>query len=249
MPRPIALAVVFSLAVTLPVRAQAPPPVNAPQVIAVTHTAYSKNTELFAEWRPLIAGEATRLTAHLTRTTGGAFKPYTEGKVALTLTVGTVTANAAADGPERAGVFRLNVTPQKTGTGRIVVNVSAAASDEHFVIDNVPVHASVAETLTWQSPAETGLISFAKERSWEQDFATAPPTVLFPGAGRIFMVPAAAIVREGATARVYVQRTPERFELREIQMRRTVGGNVEVIAGGREGERIVVQGADKMPRR
>jgi cobalt-zinc-cadmium efflux system membrane fusion protein len=62
------------------------------------------------------------------------------------------------------------------------------------------------------------------------------------------MVPATAIVRDGATARVYVQRTPERFELREIQTRRTVGGNVEVIAGLRDGERIVVRGADKMPR-
>jgi len=46
----------------------------------------------------------------------------------------------------------------------------------------------------------------------------------------------------------HVQRTPERFELREIQTRRTVGGNVEVIGGLRDGERIVVRGADKMPR-
>jgi hypothetical protein len=37
-------------------------------------------------------------------------------------------------------------------------------------------------------------------------------------------------------------------ELREIQTRRTVGGNVEVIAGLREGERIVVRGAETMPR-
>lgn len=241
------LATVLGTVIVAAASGQAPSP--PPQLNAVTYTAYSKTTELFAEWRPFVVGDTTRLTAHLTRTSGDGFKPYAEGTVTLTLTVNAVVANAVADGPERAGVFRLNVTPQKTGTGRIVVNVSSAASDEHFVIDNVPVHASVAEALTRQSPAETGLISFAKERSWEQDFATAPPTVLFPGAGRIFMVPAAAIVREGATARVYVQRTPERFELREIQMRRTVVGNVEVIAGVREGERIVVRGADKMPRR
>ena len=241
------LAAVFGVMMVSTAAAQAPSPPSP--LNAVTHTAYSKNTELFAEWRPLIVGETTRLTAHLTRTSADGFKPYAEGKVTLTLTVEAVIANAAADGPERPGVFRLNVTPQKSGTGRLVIDVSAATSDQHFVIDNVPVYANAAAALARQSPPETGLISFAKERSWEQDFATAPPTVLFPGAGRIFMVPAAAIVREGATARVYVQRTPERFELREIQMRRTVGGNVEVIAGGREGERIVVQGADKMPRR
>lgn len=223
-------------------------PSSPPQLSAVTHTAYSKNTELFAEWQPLVVGEATRLTAHLTVTSGDGFQPYREGTVTLTFTVDKVVANAAADGPERAGVFRLNVTPQKPGAGRLVIDVSAATGDQHFVIDNVPVYANAAAAVAPQSPAETGLISFAKERSWDQAFATAPPTVLFPGAGRIFMVPAAAIVRDGATARVYVQRTPERFELREIQTRRTIGGNVEVIAGLRDGERIVVLGADKMPR-
>lgn len=240
------IVALFGAAIAGTSSGQAPSP--SPQLNAVTHTAYSKNTELFAEWRPLIVGEATRLTAHLTRTSGDGFKPYAEGKVTLTLTVDAVVANAAADGPERAGVFRLNVTPQKAGTGRVVIDVSAATGDQHFVIDNASVYSNVAAALARQPPAETGLISFAKERSWEQDFATAPPTILFPGAGRIFMVPVTAIVREGATARVYVQRTPERFELREIQTRRTVGGNVEVIAGLREGERIVVRGADKMPR-
>jgi hypothetical protein len=240
------LAALFSAVMVSTASGQAPSP--PPQLNAVTYTAYSKNTELFAEWRPLTIGEATRLTAHLTRTGGDGFKPYTEGKVTLTLTVEAAVANAAADGPERPRVFRLNVTPQKSGTGRIVIDVSAATGDQHFVIDNVPVYANAAAALARQSPPETGLISFAKERSWEQDFATAPPTILFPGAGRIFMVPAAAIVRDGATARVFVQRTPERFELREIQTRRTVGGNVEVIAGLRDGERIVVRGADKMPR-
>ena len=110
------LAAVFGAVMVSTASAQAPSP--PPQLNAVTHTAYSKNTELFAEWRPLVVGEATRLTAHLTRTSGDGFKPYAEGKVTLTLTVEAAVANAAADGPERAGVFRLNVTPQKTGTGR-----------------------------------------------------------------------------------------------------------------------------------
>lgn len=240
------LVALLGCAVTVPIMSQAP---SAPSPLrASTHTAYSKNTELFAEWRPLIVGEATRLTAHLTQTSGGAFKPYAQGKVTLTLTVEAVVANAVADGPERAGVFRLNVTPQKPGLGRIIIAVSAAAGDERFGIDNVPVYATAQAALAAQTPAEAGLISFAKERSWDMDFATAPPTVLFPGAGRIFMVPLAALVREGATVRVYVQRTPERFELREIRTRRTAGDAIEVIGGLNDGERIVVRGADKMPR-
>src|SRR6266542_4440158 len=89
-------------------------PASAPQPRAVTRTIYSRNTELFAEWRPLVVGQPTRLTAHLTHT-GDRFRPYTEGAVKLTLTVEAVTANAKADSPERPGVFRLNVTPERAG--------------------------------------------------------------------------------------------------------------------------------------
>jgi hypothetical protein len=224
---------------------QTPPPI--PQPRAVTRTIYTQNTELFAEWRPLVVGQATRLTAHLTRTVDR-FLPYAEGKVTLTLTVDGATTNAAADGPERPGVFRLNVTPAKAGTGRVVIDVAAATGLRHFVFDDVPVYADVRAALAGELPAETGLVSYAKERSWEEDFATAPVTALFGGAARIIAVPSLAIVRDGATTRVYVQRTPERFELRAVLTRRTFGDSVEIASGLREGDRIVVRGADKMPR-
>src|SRR5438477_425592 len=132
----VALSSVFAV----PLGAQTP--TTVPQLRAVTHTAYSKNTELFAEWQPLVVGQTTRLTAHLTRL-GDRFAAYTEAKVTLTLTIDSVVANAVANGPERPGVFRLNVTPTKTGTGRIVIDVAAATAPEHFVIDNVPVYANV----------------------------------------------------------------------------------------------------------
>ena len=83
---------------------------TAAQPRAVTRTMYTRDTELFAEWQPLVVGQVTRLTAHLSRT-GDRFRPFAEGKVTLALTVESTTVNAAADGPERPGVFRLNVTP------------------------------------------------------------------------------------------------------------------------------------------
>jgi len=241
---PLVVACLCSVAV--PIRAQQPD--GPPQPRAVTRTLYSSNTELFAEWRPLVVGEATRLTAHLTRI-GDRFRPYTEGKVTLTLTVEGVTANAVADGPEPPGVFRLNVTPTKAGAGRIVIDVAAATGPGHFVIDDVPVHVDVKAALAKEAPAETGLISYAKERSWEEDFATARVTTYFRGAGQIVVVPAAAIVQDGETTHVYVQRTPERFELRDVKTRRTIGDVIEITSGLRDGERIVVRGADKMPRK
>jgi hypothetical protein len=220
----------------------------APQPRAATRTLYTRNTELFAEWRPLVAGQPTRLTAHLTRM-ADRFRPYAEGKVTLTLTVAGTTSNAAAEAPERAGVFRLNVTPTKAGAARLVIDVAAPTGPEHFVIDEVPVYADVAAALAKDTPEEAGLISHAKERSWEEDFATAPVTVHFPGAGNVITVPATAILRDGETTRVYVQRTPERFELREVKTRRTIGDAIEIVNGLRAGERIVVRGADKMPRK
>jgi hypothetical protein len=235
------------LTVTLAAGAAAQTPEAAAQPTAVTRTLYSKNTELSAEWRPLIVGRATRLTAHLTRI-GDRFTPYAEGKVTLTLTVETDTAKAAADAPERAGVFRLNVTPTKAGTGRIVIDVAAATGAEHFVIDEVPVYADVQASLAKQAPPETGLVSCAKERSWEADFATAPVKVYFPGPARVITVPSAAIVREGTTLHVYVQRTPERFEFKEVTVRRTIGDGVEIAGGLSEGDRVVVRGAEKVPR-
>ena len=245
MTRRVLLAMALECAFVATMRAQAPAAALPPS--AVSRTAYSKNTELFAEWQPLVVGQAARLTAHLTRIVDR-FKPYAEGKVTLTLTISGVTATAATDGPERPGVFRLDVAPTKAGAGRVVIDVVAPTGPEHFVIDDVTVYANVQAALTSQPPEEKGLISYTKERSWEADFATSPVTVYFPGAAHIITVPSTAIVRDGATAHVYVQRTPERFEFREVTTRRTIGSAIEIVSGLRDGERVVVRGADKMPR-
>jgi hypothetical protein len=245
MTRPVLLAAALPCAFVVMTRAQTP--TTAVQPSAVTRTTYSKSTELFAEWRPMIIGQATRLTAHLTLI-GDRFKPYAEGKVALTLTIEGSTTTAAAEGPERPGVFRLNVTPTKAGMGRIVVDVTAPTGAQHFVMENIPVYTDLQAALATQSPTEMGLISYAKERSWEEDFATAPVVVHFPGAAQVITVPSTAIVRDGAVAHVYVQRTPERFEFREVTTRRTIGTAVEITSGLRDGERVVIRGAEKMPR-
>ena len=227
--------------------AVAQPPASAQQLRAVTRTIYTRNTELYAEWQPLVVGQPTRLTAHLTHT-GDRFRPYTEGTATLTLTVEGDLANAKADAPERPGVFRLDVTPTKAGTGRVVIDVAAAAGRQRFVMDGVPVYPDTRAALANEAPDEEGLISYTKEQSWEQDFATAPATVYFPGAGNILIVPAAALLHDGDKTLIYVQRTPERFELRQVKTRRTFGTAIEIVNGLKEGERIVVLGADKMPR-
>src|SRR5262245_37740652 len=223
------------------------PPAEQPaaQHAAVTYTAYSARTELFAEWRPFVVGEATRLTAHLTHT-GERFQAFEEGRVTLTLTVGDVKLSAIADAPERAGVFRLNVTPTKDGIARMVIDVGSAAGTEHFTVNDVPVYANVAAATAAAKAAEQGLISFAKERSWSEDFATAPVTSRYQG--RMVLVPTTAVVHDGAVTHIYVQHTPERFEFRQVSVGQAFGDLVQITNGLRDGERVVVRGAEKMPR-
>src|SRR5262249_53427687 len=162
----------------------------------------------------------------------------------LALTVGEVKVSTIAEAPERAGVFRLNVTPTKDGTGRMVIDITSDAGTEHFMVNDVPVYATVAAAGAAAKAAESGLISFAKERSWSEDFATAPVTSRYQG--RMLLVPTTAVVRDGATTSVYVQHTPERFEFRQVTVGQSFGDLVQVTNGLHDGDRVVIRGAEKM---
>lgn len=67
------------------------------------------------------------------------------------------------------------------------------------------------------------------------------------GSAHAMAVPATAIVRDRDRTRVYVQRTPEAFELRDVKIGRTSGASIEITNGLKDGERIVVKGAETMP--
>lgn len=61
-------------------------------------------------------------------------------------------------------------------------------------------------------------------------------------------MPSTALVRDGVTLHVYLQRTPERFEFRAVTAGRTIGDAVEIRNGVGANDRVVIRGADKMPR-
>jgi cobalt-zinc-cadmium efflux system membrane fusion protein len=58
-------------------------------------------------------------------------------------------------------------------------------------------------------------------------------------AHRGLLLPAAAVVQSGFRDRVFVEVAPWRFEPREVRLGAAVGGQVEVVAGLRAGERVV----------
>src|SRR5687768_7607406 len=70
-------------------------------------TNWTTKTELFAEYHPLISGETSRFTIHLTRL--DTFKPVTKGRVEVRLSVGGKNEVFSADAPLRPGIFGVDV--------------------------------------------------------------------------------------------------------------------------------------------
>ncbi len=217
-----------------------------------TRTFYTPTTELFATYIPFVVGQPSRVTAHLTKITDH-FEGVTHATVTATLTVGATTAEASVAAPERSGVFRTTLTPTKAGGGTVVITVAGADGTEKFTVDNVVVHADLQTALANQPPnPDEGAIRYTKEEGWDSgNFATAPVATVAvqPGRPPVIAVPRSAIVQDQGQGRVYVQRNPEAFDLKAVKTGASNDQYVEITEGVREGERIVVRGADKMPRK
>jgi len=71
-------------------------------------------------------------------------------------------------------------------------------------------------------------------------------TVLIEAAGgteRLIAVPEEAVFLDGSKNYVFIQTAPEKFEMREIAVGRTLGKRLEVISGLTKGEPVAVKGA------
>ena len=226
----------------------------APQVLAtVSQTLYTKKSELYAEFKPLIAGQATRFTAHLT-TLGSSFKAYAAGQVTVTLQVGSQTVKAIAAAPEAPGVFRFQLQPTQAGTGSLVVDIVTKEFTDQFTIPNVVVYADDDAARQQPKNEEAGDIPFVKEKAWAlSDFATQPlargtikkgHTVL----PNVLVLPLTAFVNVDGFPHVFVQRTGERFQLRQVQAGPGDGQQVQITGGVQEGERVVIGGAQAILR-
>ncbi len=63
------------------------------------------------------------------------------------------------------------------------------------------------------------------------------------GAEQIIAVPEEAVFLDGARNYVFIQTAPERFEVREVAVGRTIGNRVEINGGLKTGEPVAVKGA------
>ena len=60
---------------------------------------------------------------------------------------------------------------------------------------------------------------------------------------KAIMLPEEAVFLDGSKNYVFIQNAPEKFEMREIALGRTLGNRLEVIRGLKKGEPVVVKGA------
>lgn len=213
---------------------------------AIASTQYTAHTELFAEFRPLLLNIPARFTAHLTQI-GESFKPYTDAEVTLTLTIdGKIAWQQTQTKPVAAGIYRFPVKAEITGTGTVTIALKMPTYSEQFIVENVTVYADEATALASQSKQPTderiNEITYVKEKSWLETFATAPVSKV----KKTIIVPQTAILTENAISYVFVQNDPEHFRKQVVSLGKSKNGQISITNGLKLGDRIVTLGADKI---
>jgi RND family efflux transporter MFP subunit len=139
----------------------------------LAYTLYTTRTELFVEFKPLVAGAESRFAAHFT-SLGELDKAISEGSVQLSLTGPSGTQSIVAESPEVPGIFRLRMTPEKEGVYELIFAINTPAYKDTISIHNVRVypdeHAAIYDQPAGEDPGNE--ITYLKEQAWKVDFAT-----------------------------------------------------------------------------
>jgi cobalt-zinc-cadmium efflux system membrane fusion protein len=149
-----------------------PPTEGEPEPVSVTR--WSDETELFAEYPPLVVGETSRFAIHLTRL--DSFTALKEGHVEVRLSGANAPPEVfSVDAPSRPGIFGIDVKPTHVGTRELVIALRGTAARDEHRIGAVRVHRTPAEA---RAATETGGesedgITFLKEQQWALEFGTA----------------------------------------------------------------------------
>lgn len=140
--------------------------------VRVTH--YTPDSELFVEYPPLVAGQASEFVAHLTWLKD--FTPASAGRLIVTLSGDNrpderVEVNVS----DTAGIFRPVLTPRHQGIRRLTLSLVTPSRTIVHDLGEVDVFAdqTSADLALSHDAEQPGLISFTKEQQWKMPFATA----------------------------------------------------------------------------
>ncbi len=142
--------------------------------VTVSHMARSESTELFVEFKPLVAGKVVTFTAHYTdlRT----FRPVTKGKVTVSLVKGSRGSRSSVNEPAQPGIFRPSIKPGAAGTYDLWFRIESGSFSDKVVIREVAVYADQASADTSLATPEedANAITFLKEQAWKVGLAVTP---------------------------------------------------------------------------
>jgi RND family efflux transporter MFP subunit len=164
---------------------------------AESYTHWTPQTELFAEYLPLVAGQTSRFAVHLTRL--DSFKPVAEGVVEIRLTSASgVTQTYRVDASSRPGIFGIDVKPTAVGPYQIAVHLTSRSLSAIHELGTIEVSATA--TAHDHEDSEINVVTFLKEQQWTLDFATA--AVEDRRLRASLRVPAEVLPRSGGEAEV-----------------------------------------------
>lgn len=142
-------------------------------------TAWGELYEVFPEVDPLVAGETAEAHTHVTRLAD--FAALDEGSVEVVLSgpeEGTTEQVFRAEGPERPGVFRVEIRPESPGEFDLAFRIASSAGSEEIRGGRVRVGTTERPGGLVVAPAPKGAVDggeplpFLKEEQWRSDFAT-----------------------------------------------------------------------------
>lgn len=137
----------------------------------LAYTLYTDKSELFVEFKPLIAGKTSKFAAHFTKL-GENFKAVTEGSVTVSLIGNKKQPADKADSPSSPGIFRLALKPEIAGVYQLVFDIRTKEFSDKIIIENITVYPDTKSALANQEVKETEEeIIYLKEQAWEIEFA------------------------------------------------------------------------------
>jgi len=136
-----------------------------------TVTLFSETTEVFAEFHPLVAGQVSKFLTHLTRL--DTYRPYTEGKLSISLIKGNKGIRKTVKSPSSPGIFTPSLKPSTAGLYTLVIEVNSKFGKERFEAKNIQVYASEKEaTKAMAELKKENQTAFLKEQAWKIEFGS-----------------------------------------------------------------------------
>jgi RND family efflux transporter MFP subunit len=137
---------------------------------SIPFTVFSDSCEYFAEIKPMIKGQPTEASIHITRLSD--YKPFAEGAMGIrVIQNGNLIGSGDTNKPRIPGIYPVKFTVSKGGSVSLQFVFKGIGFRDSVMISNAIVYES-EEEFKKAPPLEdpSGVIKFTKEMAWKIDF-------------------------------------------------------------------------------